>query len=254
MLNHNMAILADKIPTLYHYRSAPYATYEREHTFVIYNYKGENFEKFTRNLRAINTLSTSFKILLPINSKVLKRKYRALDDKYKDLRKIYNYYKSSPNLEFIDTSNFELSLNSILIRLSESYAAVGVYVDGDLEPMVDFKNMYKFFRPSNKVAIGGLDTKDSKIIVTTPALLNRFSNLNKIGDKADFRIYFKAVDSAFFEWLTYDRFVSKVNERKDYWKFIKYLFRRLKTIRNFNDVKSFAIKGRIIISNYLANR
>lgn len=254
MLNHNMAVLADKVPSLYHYRSAPYATYEREHTLVVYRYKGESFEKFTKNLRGITSVSTSFKMLFIADLLVLEGKYRAVSDEFKELRKIHNYYKSSPNVEFLDIREFDTSINGVLNRLAESYAVLSVYLEGDLDGVVDFKKMYKFFRPSNKVAIGGLDAKDSKLIITAPALLNRYKNLISERSEDVTNLYYDLLNFNYFEWMTFERLIANINERKDYWKFIKYVFRRLRTIRNLNDLKSFVIKGRIIIRNYLGNK
>jgi hypothetical protein len=115
-----------------------------------------------------------------------------------------------------------------------------------LENLVELKKIYGFFRSSNFSLISALDNYDNKIIITAPNFLNQPNVSNQS--------YYYLINNSQTTLYNLETFNQKVQARKAYWKFIKYLFRRLKTIRNFRDIKTFIIKGKIIIKNYLNNK
>lgn len=242
MLNHNMAILADYIPTLTHYRALPYINYSTPYTVIHYQYSNETFERFVKNLKSFATLSPSFLIDFPIDLTTLKAKYNVVDDPYADLRKIYNYYKSSPQVRFVPLMS--KSIDSILKEYAQTYASAILIIDGDTELLVDLKKINAYLKTTPLVAIAGIDNKDSKLIFSTPNLLNRH------GIDAG-NVYYQLIDDELFQWLPLENLALKVNKKKAYWKFIKYLFRRVKTIRNLTDAKNMISKAKVILKNYL---
>jgi hypothetical protein len=74
--------------------------------------------------------------------------------------------------------------------------------------------------------------------------------LNRHGVDAS-NVYYQLIDDELFQWLPLETLALKVNRKKAYWKFIKYLFRRVKTIRNLTDAKNMISKAKVILKNYL---
>ena len=242
MLNHNMAILADYIPTLTHYRALPFINYTTPYAVIHYQYNNESFERFVKNLKSFTTLSSSFLIDFPIDLITLKTKYNVVDDPYADLRKIYNYYKSSPQIRFISPVNN--SIDTLLREYAKTYASAILIIDGDTELLIDLKKINAYLKTTPLVAIAGIDNKDSKLIYSTPNLINRHG-------LATSNLYYQLIDEELFQWLPLETLALKVNKKKAYWKFIKYLFRRVKTIRNLTDAKNMISKAKVILKNYL---
>ena len=103
---------------------------------------------------------------------VLEDRYSPLDDKYRDLRSIHNWYHGDDRFDFVDIGEEQqLSIEEILSMMCVSSTAIHLFADGPVSPKYSFETLTEVMLKKELGLLGAVDERGFRAFALfTPAL------------------------------------------------------------------------------------